>query len=255
MTNRKRILSWIAAALVLVVAYLWFFGVQTAFAFMAWNTGRKIPELSDSPQELTDFSVNHAQASRFSRFGYEFELPWSDIDEAKTKIIGQGCVISFNSGIRVGFTTEPARTFVKNVASKSGGEESLRRSFGKDAISSDYNFYRLMLTTTPTSVSAFGSREAASRNSSLLTLKAIAMPDPGHSGIYSFHSANFRGFQYGAPGNSRHLVVSDLLDNEGNAEFIFFDVQGQSPLITQADMNRAIQSLKRVPAVAVTLTD
>ncbi len=113
------------------------------------------------------------------------------------------------------------------------------------------HFFRLMLTTTPASVNAFSSREAASRNSTLLILKAIAMPDPGHSGIYSFHTPSFRGFQYGAPGNSRNMVVSDLFDDEGNAEFIFFDVAGQPPHITQADINRATQSLKRVSNKAI----
>jgi hypothetical protein len=249
MSKSRRILIWVGASLVVAFAYLWLFGVQTAFALWARHNGIKIPELSDTPRELQNTSLNQSRGAEFSRFGYEFELPWSDFDQAKIKIVGQGCLISFESGIRIRFTTEPARAFVNDVASKSGGEESLRRNFGDEAISSDYNFYRLMLTTTPASVSPLGSREAASSNSTLLILKAIAMPEPGHSGIYSLHTANFRGFQYGAPGNSRHMVVSDLLDDKGNAEFIFFDVPGQ-PHITQADINRATQSLKRVSDVA-----
>lgn len=247
-TKRKRILLWVGASCGVLFVYLWLFGIQTGFALMAWKAGRQVPQVKDVPIALKDSAVNNAQGTRFSCAAYEFELPWSDVEEVKHKI--GGCLVLFKSGIRVGFTTEPPRSFVENVASKSGGEESLRRNFGDEAISSDYNFVRLMLTTTPSSVNPLGSREGAMRGWVLLTLKAIAMPDPGNSGIYAFHTASFRGFQYGASGNAARVVISDQLDDAGTTEFAFGDLHGQSPHITQADINRATQSLRRTPAAA-----
>jgi hypothetical protein len=248
-TKRKRILLWVGAILGVFFVYLWLLGIQTALAVMAWKAGRRVPQVKDVPIELNDSAMNNAQGTRFSCAGYEFELPRTDVDEAKHKI--GGCLISFKSGVRVSFNTEPARAFVKNVASKSGGEESLRRrSYGDEVVSSDYNFCRLMPTTTPSSVRPLGSRQSATREWVLLILKAVAMPDPGRSGVYSFRTTNFQGFQYGTPGNAARYVISDLLDDKGNAEFIFVDVPGQSPRITQADINRATQSLKHSSASA-----
>jgi hypothetical protein len=251
MSNRKRIVIAVGASLLLAFAYVCLFGIQNAFALFAWNTGRKIPKVNEIPKEIADSSINRSQGTKFSKYGYEFEVPWTDVDEAKSKMGINSCLLSFNSGIRMTFTVEPARAFVENFASKSGGEELLRRRFGDEAISSDYNFYRLMLTTTPANVHAFSSREDATKTWVMLTLKAIAMLDPGHSGTYFFRTANFQGFQFGTPGNASKVVINDLLDDEGNAEFVFVDVQGQPTRIIQADINRTIQSLKRLPAVAV----
>ena len=246
MTKRKRILLWVGAILGVLFVYLWLFGIQTALAVMAWKAGRRVPQVKDVPIPLNDSAMNNAQGTRFSCAGYEFELPRTDVNEVKHKI--GACLISFKSGVRVSFNTEPPRAFVKNVASKSGGEESLRRSYGDDAVSSDYKFYQLMLTTTPSSVLPLGSRQSATREWVLLILKAIAMPEPGNSGVYSFRTTTFQGFQYGTPGNTARYVISDLLDDKGNAEFIFVDVPGQPPHVTQADINRVTQSLRHTPA-------
>jgi hypothetical protein len=242
-TKRKRILLWVGATFGVLFVYLWLFGIQTGFALMAWKAGLQVPQVKDVPIALKDSAVNNAPGTQFSCAGYEFELPRTDVDDVKHKI--GGCLISCKSGVRVSFNTEPARAFVKNVASKSGGEESLRRSYGDEVVSSDYNFYRLMLTTTPSSVKPLGSRQSATHEWVLLILKAVAMPDPGRSGVYSLRTTNFQGFQYGTPGNAARYVISDLLDDKGNAEFVFVDVPGQTPRITQADINRATQSLRR----------
>jgi hypothetical protein len=164
MSRRKRILISVCVALAVTIAYICLFGAQTGFALIAWNAGRKVPDVRNVPQDLTDSDVNQSTGQRLSYYGYEFEIPWSDIDESKTKAGVSGCLLSFASGIRILFTSELDRSFVKNVASKSGGEDALRRSFGDQAVSSDYKFFQTMLSITPSSVNPFGSREAAARN-------------------------------------------------------------------------------------------
>lgn len=248
MTKRKLIFLWVGAGFAFICVYLWFFGIQTAFALQAWNTGRKIPEVKDVPLEIQDTSVNAVPGAKLSYSGYSFEVPWTDLDQSQSKIAPLKQILVFRSGVRLLVTTAPPRNFVGLVAKQAGGENILRQEYGEEVVSSDYNFFVRMLNTTPESVSPFGSREAAVRNSTLLVIKAIAMPEPGRSGIYSFHTGSFQGFQFGSPGNSKNRVSSDLYDENGGFEFIFMDRNGQPPHIRQADINRVTQSLARIPA-------
>jgi hypothetical protein len=243
-SQRKKVLVGVGASLFVLIAYIYFFGNQTWFVLIARNAGRKIPQVWSVPQNLTDTVLSPSVGEQFSCAGYEFDIPWSDIDQSKTKTGANGCLVSFQSGIRILFTASPPRSFVKNVASKFGGEDILRRNYGDQAISSDYNFFQLMLHATPSSVRTFSSREAASRNFTLFLVKTIAMPN-AHSGLFSFGTPNFKGLQYEAPGHSSR-VVADLFDDEGAAEFIFFEVAGRQPQITQEEVNRVTQSLRRV---------
>jgi hypothetical protein len=51
------------------------------------------------PVELTDLSISQADGKKLSYCGYEFEVPWQDIDEAKTRIdSGNKAIVTFRSG-------------------------------------------------------------------------------------------------------------------------------------------------------------
>jgi hypothetical protein len=198
--------------------------------------------------------VNSSSGTRLSYFGYTFEIPWNDVDNAKSKKVGAMQVLAFQSGMTILVSSIPPRDFVKTVAGYTGGEEALRRTYGSEVISSDYSFNQAMLSATPAAVEILGSREDATRGFLLLLLKTMAMPLPAHSGMYSIRTPHFQGFQFGDPRSSSGKTIVDLWDDKGGIE-LHLACFGtcSAPHITQADVNRILQSIMRV--VPVTATD
>jgi hypothetical protein len=89
----------------------------------------------------------------------------------------------------------------------------------------------------------------------LLTVKAICVPGDPNSGIFDIRGREFKGFQYGRPQNPpKHLNVE--LFPEGGHLDLFFEQKVNGPtLISQADINRVVQTIHKVPAeVAVRVT-
>ncbi|MGA3300747.1 MAG: hypothetical protein ABSD87_11710 [Candidatus Acidiferrales bacterium] len=254
MSKRKQILVWAATSFAVLVAYACLFGVQTGFAFIAWRWGRQMPVTKTIPVDLTDLRINPAAGTNLTYLGFSFEIPWSDVVESKT--VGKMQLVRFRSGMVIIISRIPPRAFVTSVAEKAGGEQDLKRAYGDEVTSSDYNFYQMMLNTTPKSVKPFGSRQAATRSELILLIKAIAVPEPGESGIFSLRTSHFEGFQYGNPGVNPKRILIDLFDELGGTEImVACGATGCSPPITQADLNRISQSLVRVvPYVVMTST-
>jgi hypothetical protein len=64
-------------------AYLWFFGTQTFFALEALNVARKLPFVKRTPVVLSDVAVSQESGMNLSYFGYDFEVPWTDLEQGK----------------------------------------------------------------------------------------------------------------------------------------------------------------------------
>jgi hypothetical protein len=93
-----RRLLWIGAVGVAIFACAWFFGLQTLFALETWHVGHKVPILNSVPVTLEDLSISNAPGKKLSFQGAEFEVPWNDVDEAKTRIVRNWLLIYFRSG-------------------------------------------------------------------------------------------------------------------------------------------------------------
>src|SRR5207253_4753487 len=94
MSTRARILIGLFVVVLVCVAYLWFFGFQTLIALEARYLTRKAPIVRVAPAQLTDFSISRSPVRKLSYFGYEFEVPWNDVDEAKRseeRRVGKEC--------------------------------------------------------------------------------------------------------------------------------------------------------------------
>src|SRR5580704_7314623 len=92
--------------------YLWFFGIQTFFVFETRKWGREVPIVKSVPIELQDASVSKAQGEKLSFMGVEFEVPWDDVDEAKTRIVGSWALIHFRPGNSILLCVEPPKGFM-----------------------------------------------------------------------------------------------------------------------------------------------
>ena len=244
MSKWKRILIWVGIIVFVGGVYLWLFGVQTASALMVRYQFRKLPDVAKIPVPLSDLSVSGVPHRTASYFGYEFELPWDDLDEAKDKTVGTIHVGAFHSGNAFWFSTFPPRDFVNEVM-KTGnlGPQDLKQLYGEEALESDYAFHKKMLELTPSEITPFISQRQAISGQVLLVIKAICMPKAG-SGIFSIQTRDFKGFQFENPQARPSRITVELFSNDGGIDVIFMQKAG-GPRVSQAEINRVVQSVHR----------
>jgi hypothetical protein len=253
LSKRTRLWVGLGGAILACGVYVWIFGFQTAIALETRYMARKTPVVNKIPVELADTSVSHASGKKLSYFGYEFEIPWDDVDESKTRAVAKDMVvIAFRSGNALSVWSGPPREFVKIVLANSKvGPDAFRQIYGDEALQSDYALHRLVLETTPDKITPFVSRETAARQVVLILLKGISAPRGSDSGIFLVQAGEFKGFQYGHPPDSSGLSV-ELFADSGSLNFIFVQKANGPTAISQADINRVLRTLKKETATTPT---
>lgn len=246
MSRWKRILMWLGIVVVVGGIYLWFFGVQTTSALIVRYQFRKLPDVAKTPVPLSDLSISSVPHRTASYFGYEFELPSDDMDEKRAKTFGTVHVSYFRSGNAFWFSTFPPKDFVNGVM-KTGNLDlqDLKQLYGEDALESDYAFHKKMLELTPSEITPFISRRQAISGQVLLIVKAISMPKAG-SGIFSIQTRDFKGFQFENPQTRPSRITVELFSKDGGIDVMFMQKDG-APAISQAEINRVIQSIHKTP--------
>ncbi len=249
MTKRQRKLVIWANVFMVTGFCVWHFGVATLFVLETRYVGWKFPVVKKTPMELTDLSVAQAPGQKLFYFGYEFEVPWGDLDEGKMKQVGKGQLIAFRSGNALLFSRAAPKEFVKTFLSTTKVDPDKARSlWGEQALESDYSLHRLMLEVTPRQVTLFTRREDAVRSSMLVLFKGIMTPRGGESGIFRVRTDKFQGFQYGDPQMRPKSLDVEIFADDGGLSFAFAQKgQGFSPAITQAEINRIIQTVRKIP--------
>ncbi len=252
MSKPKRILIALGITVLVGGTYIRFFGVQTISSLMVRYTYRKMSDVAKTPVPLPDSSISNVAHRKMSYFGYEFEVPWDDIDEQKSKTAGTIRLTYFGSGNAFWFSSFPPKDFVNTVLKTAQLDpQGFRQLYGDDAFASDYAFYQKMLQITPAEITPFVSRRRAIAGQTLLLFKALSMPKAS-SGIFSIQAPGFEGFQFENPA-SRPLRISDeLFSKDGGIELIFFQkAGGNAPTISQSEINRVIRSIHKVPTQVV----
>ncbi|HKF50887.1 MAG TPA: hypothetical protein VKB26_01125 [Candidatus Acidoferrales bacterium] len=250
MLTRKRVLVALAIAVVVGGIYLWFFGVQTGCALIARYNYRKVPEASMVPAPLSDSSISKMAHREVSYFGYEFELPWDDVDDQKSKTVGQIRVTAFHSGNALWFSVFPPKDLLNEVMKTEALDVArFQQLYGARASDSDYDFHQAMLEVTPSQIMPFVSKRRAVIDMTLLLVKTISMP-PADTGIFSIRTPDFEGFQFeGTDRRPRKLTV-ELYSKDGGIDVIFFQkIDGSAHAISQPEINRVIQSIRKISTV------
>jgi hypothetical protein len=255
MSRWMRILVWLGIAVVACCTFFWFFGVQTLFALEARYIGRKSPVVKRVPIELSDLSVSQTTGKKLSYFGYEFEVPWDDIDESKGRIIGGNkAIIAFRSGNVLSVWSGSPREFVNLVLSSGKiDSDAFRQIYGDEALKSDYALHRIMLETTPAKITPFITKKKAVSGTMLLVVKAISAPRGADSAIFAVTAADFHGCQYGRPQVTPAGLSVELFGDNGSLDFIFGQKVSGPTVISQADINRILQTLHKVSDETVAL--
>ncbi|MGB6876821.1 MAG: hypothetical protein WBD87_12405 [Candidatus Acidiferrales bacterium] len=249
MPKAKHILVPLGIAVVVGGICLWLFGVQTMCALTVRYTYRKMPEASKVPVALSDTDVSKVPHSRVSYFGYEFELPWDDVDDQKSKTVGPIRLTAFRSGNVFWFSVFPPRDFVNEVMKTENlDSQRFQQLYGVEALDSDYNFHLAMLETTPAQITPFISKKQAVSSAMLLLIKTMSMP-AADSGIFSIRTPDFQGFQFESAGGRPAKITDELYSKDGGIDVILYQkVRGSAPAISQPEINRVIQSIHRVSA-------
>jgi hypothetical protein len=250
MSRWKRVPVVFGVLAVACVIYLWFFGVQTFFVVQAHNAARKVPFLNRTPVELTDLSVSTAPGMKLSYFGYEFEIPWTDIDKEKTKVVGGNkALIAFRSGnVLMVWSAEPHEFMNNLLAQMKLDQGNFQRIYGDGVLKSDYSLMRLILETTPNRITISGTKETDVSQQMLLIVKAVCVPGDPDSGIFDMSGKKFKGFQYGRPQSPPKHVNVELFPEDGHLDLFFEQKKNGSVAISQADINRVVQTIHKVPA-------
>jgi hypothetical protein len=116
--------------------------------------------------------------------------------------------------------------------------------YGNEAFESDLGFMRQMLQITPRDFSPFMSQRRAGPSTVLLLIKAMSVPE-ANSGIFLIRTTGFRGVQFGNPQSRPSLIRDDVYADDGGIEFIFFPGRETSPRVSQREMNRILQSVRK----------
>lgn len=253
MPKWARILIGLGVGLSIIGTYAYFFGVQTVFAVMWRYKARHIPQATVVPLPLRDLSVSNAPHNRLSYCGYEFELPWDDVDEKKSKTTTGAAHIQltvFRSGNAFWFSCFPPKDFLNEFIKTTKLDPiAVDHVYGQEATRSDYTFHQAMFAMTPAKITPLMPRREAVRDSTLLLLKAIIISDV-ESGLFSVRVGGREGFQYGDPSKAPPRVRDDLFTNDGGIELIFFlNSKGSAASISQAEINRVLQSVQKVSDV------
>jgi hypothetical protein len=238
--------------LVITLAVI-FAGVQwVAPVVLSFYSGREAPTFTRVvPTELKDLSISQASGKKLSYFGYEFEIPWNDLDETQTKLYPKDkpkcrADLHFHSGLRLVVTAVRPRELVDGLAEMAKvSPQRIGATFG----SSDYRVIRAIYEFTPDKMTHWSfSQRVYSREEFLLILKMAATLPSANSGIFNIGNQDFKGFQDGDPRVRQDGVVVQLFADDGSVEFIFSQKNYQNPSgLTQPEINRIIQSLRRTP--------
>lgn len=252
MSRWTRVLSSLGIIAAAGVTYVWLLGTQTFFVVEAHNVARTLPFVKRTPVELTDLSVSQAPGMKLSYVGYEFEVPWTDIDEQKTRIVGGNiAVIVFRSGIALTVWNGKPHALIDSLLENGKiDRDTFRKVYGDGALQSDYNFQRLILETTPDKITLLSSKKMAVSQSVLLMVKAIAVPGDPSSGIFAIQGKEFKGFQYGSPRISPKRLNVELFPEDGHLDLIFGQKKDGPTVISQADINRIVQTIHKAPIEA-----
>jgi hypothetical protein len=239
---------WIA--ITIAAALAWAFWFQA----LAWHEARQMGKsdacLALVPGPLLEQSATRTAGSRQTYFGYEFEIPWPA--PQKVKQTSTLVDLVFRGGFGAVFWNPAERhNFIHDVTANRQRLEIrnfLGAVIGRDAARSDYNFLKGQLEVTPDQISPMQSRRDANSRLTLLRMKSVDCSQKP-SAFYSFKWRELNCFQIGDPSKDFHVEVRCFDSGDREFNFLFGVRKGGSSLkISQADINRVVQSVR--PAAA-----
>jgi hypothetical protein len=247
---RRILLTAFITLAVIFVLVQWIAPVALSF-----YAARKAPPVARVvPADLKDKSVSETPGRKLSYFGYEFDVPWSDLDETQTKLYPKDkpnktrVELHFRSGLRVLVTAIPPRSWATELSTDFNvPPQRVESSFGK----SDYSFVKTLYEFTPEKMNHWSlSDRVHNREEFLLLVKSIALPRSAEAGIFNLQNQSYKDFQDGNPQVRQDEIIVHLFSDEDSVEMIFLQKDYQDPTgVSQPEINRIVQSLHKATQV------
>jgi hypothetical protein len=206
--------------------------------------GRRVPIVKSVPAELRDFSVARAAGREISFMGVAFDVPWDDVDEKKSRVVGSWAFIIFRSGTAIILCIGKPKEFMGFMFQKKyASPEQFTRLYGPNVLNSDYDLKKAIYQTTPSGITLLTPTGQAAGLSSVLIINAI-MPPTTDWAIYNIQTTAMRGFQLGDPVRRPKKMSLELYADDVEVEInIEQAASGPTPAITQSEINRIVQSV------------
>jgi hypothetical protein len=210
------------------------------------------------PTDLQDRSVSQAAGMHLSYVGYDFEVPWSDLDNAQTafypkdKAEKNEVVLAFRSGLRLMVTAVPAQEFANEFAPDfKTSPRNIDAVFGDGTATSDYVFARNIYDFSPDKMHYWSlSSGVHYREHAMLIMKSILPAKPAETGIFNIQNASYKGFQQGNPQIRQDSLLVNLYSDDGSVQLKFWQRDYRSLAgVTQPEINRIVQSLQHKAAL------
>jgi|SRR5579872_181893 len=260
----RRILVTFAA--VLTIAFIGIYWV-TPVAMSFYSSSKAIPVTRVLPADLKDNSISQAEGTKLSFLGYDFEVPWSDLEESKTELFPKDKPdktmgrFHFRSGLQLLVFTGPPHSFYDQFTQEiKMVPAGFVAAFGSGATTSDYEFMKRVFEFSPNKVPHWTATPATqSRVTVLLLAKSIIPTKCAQTGIFNLHNAAYEGFQQGntsAPQTSKDGLFLSLYSSDGGIEIMISEKDYKaSGGVTQPEINRIVQSLHRTKAKVLSATN
>lgn len=242
MLNKKRI-AW--AVVISVGAALVSRQPQITAYYEVHKLAQEDHLLSIVPKPISDTSVSTNQGTTLSYFGYQYEVPWTNI--IKVNRFGTIVAVAFKGGEAIAFF-DPASATDGAKAMRMGAADprNVLSVFGAEAMRSNYALASTVLNLTPKRISLWISPREAAATAILLGLKRIYTTN-ADTGLFSVKTLGYRGYQRGDPQRARNVDLSVFDDQDHEFHFIVGTAPGKPLTITQSDINRILYTLRSVP--------
>ena len=230
----KRILGTIGIIVVAFIALVDFIVPDALSSYLKKTASASVYAV---PTDLQDLSVSQAPGMKMRYFSNEFEVPWNDVEEAERKPFasknsgGDSAWVCLRSGLRLFIAVTPA-----------------------GAASSDYVLAKRFYEFSPDTMHIWPPSPRTQYKRLMLYMGKSQIlsqvpSTPAESGIFNLRSQSYRGFQLGNPQVRQDGLRLELYSDDGRFAITFLQAgYGEPTGVTQAEINRIVQSLHKAPA-------
>ena len=155
----------------------------------------------------------------------------------------------FHSNLVLILHKVPQNEFLNGVLDEKQmiNKKLLEQTYGKDAVQSEYALHKVILSTTPRNLTLAMPSDKLALVNEILIVKRLSTLSQADKGIFWVNTKDFKGFQYGTPGVHAD-TYNELFSDSQTVELIMSsNARGCSASYSQADLNRILQTLHRVP--------
>ena len=178
----------------------------------------KTPQLYTLPPTPRTLDTTEKSLQSFDYFGISFSVPWSDKPEEKLAG-GNAVSLKFKSNKGIILIDERNNDWRKGIEEEAQKEspqfykQFIADMYGGEFFNSKYDFYKQVLTTSPSDISVSQTTEKITGEMVSLMFKGleIAALSKNDGAVYSFEMPSVKGFQFGvgSSASTAHIFTSE----------------------------------------------